>query len=505
MRNFKKISALFLVAAMTMTMFAGCGKKEGGSETKAPETTKGEAAAPEKPADKNKIVTLKWYTIGGTTPSYKDEWTKQVNDYIGPKIGVNIDYEVIGWGDWNTRRNVIISGGDKFDIIFGDLNTYPSDINMGALLDITKLIPKYAPKLEKFIPKILWDGVTVKGKIYGIPTYKDSSVTQFFIWNKALLEKTGMMEQAKKARTLEAIDPILRKMKEQGTQYPFMLNKGGVYQLFGQYDELGIGIKGIGVRYDDQSHKLVNAYDTPEIKADLEQLHKWYKDGIINPSAPTTDYREKTRPFLIEQGWPEAAESVWGPQMQAPCVAYPWYGPLYSADSIRGSINSISANCKHPDKALEFLQMLNLDPQLRDMFWHGVLGKNYKYVTVDGQKRIELLKTKEPIGFAAYAQATFFTGTRTTDDKFDQWASVRKQNEKAVRSVMMGFNADVSGLGNEIAACKGVLSKYETALLTGQEDPSVILPKMNAELKAVGLDKILTTVQKQIDEWVKTK
>lgn len=507
MRNLKKVSALFLVAAMSLTMFAGCGKKQGGEETKAPETTKSEGKTPEttKAPEKDKIVTLKWYTVGGNAPSYKAEWTKQVNDYIGPKIGVNIDYEVIGWGDWTNRRNAIITGGDKFDIIFGNLETYPNDINMGALMDITELVKKDAPDLYKFIPKILWDGVTVNGKIYGIPTYKDSSLTQFFVWNKDKLEKTGLLEDAKKAKTLEALDPIFRKMKADGEQYPLQLDKNGVYQIFDQYDQIGIGIKGLGVRYDDQNHKLVNSFETPEVKADLEQLHKWYKDGIINPGAPTADSTPNTRAFFIGQGWPEAAETVWGPQMQAPCVAYPWFGPLYSADSIRGSINSISANCQHPDKALQFLQMVNLDTKLRDMFWHGVLGKNYEYVKENGKELLKTLKVDEGTGFAAYTQGTFFTATQTTDDKFNQWESVKKQNEKAVASVMMGFNADITKLTNEIAACKGVFSKYQSALLTGSVDPAVELPKLNAELKAAGIDKIIETVQKQIDEWVKTK
>ena len=41
----------------------------------------------------------KWVTVGGGQPTNYDAWLKQINPYLEDKIGVNIDVEVISWGD----------------------------------------------------------------------------------------------------------------------------------------------------------------------------------------------------------------------------------------------------------------------------------------------------------------------------------------------------------------------------------------------------------------------
>ena len=60
-------------------------------------------------AAEEEIVTLKWVTVGNGMPANYDSWIAQVNEYVGEKIGVNIEMQVIGWGDWEPRRNVIIN------------------------------------------------------------------------------------------------------------------------------------------------------------------------------------------------------------------------------------------------------------------------------------------------------------------------------------------------------------------------------------------------------------
>ena len=51
-------------------------------------------------AAEEEIVTLKWVTVGNGMPANYDSWIAQVNEYVGEKIGVNIEMQVIGWGDW---------------------------------------------------------------------------------------------------------------------------------------------------------------------------------------------------------------------------------------------------------------------------------------------------------------------------------------------------------------------------------------------------------------------
>ena len=198
----KRLLASGLVAVMTMGMLAGCGGNGGGDTGNAGSNTSGGSSAStsnsqgsgtqSQDGNTGEIVNLKWVTIGNGMPTNYDSWISSVNAYIGEKIGVNLEMEVIPWGDWDNRRNIIVSTNEPYDIIFGNGNNYVADINLGAYADITDLISANMPGLMELMPEKYWDGVRVKDRIYGVPTYKDSSITNYSIWDKELVDEYSL-------------------------------------------------------------------------------------------------------------------------------------------------------------------------------------------------------------------------------------------------------------------------------------------------------------------------
>ena len=164
----KQFLALALSAVMAGGMLAGCGSSNGSSSS-----SKSDA--------KDEVVTLKWIQVGNGMPKDYDEWLAQINPYLEEKIGVNVDMEIVPWGDWDNRRSVITNSGEYFDILFTDQNRYSSEVNTGALMDITDLLKDNASELYDMIPEDYWKAVEVNGKIYGVPTYKDSSLSEHAI------------------------------------------------------------------------------------------------------------------------------------------------------------------------------------------------------------------------------------------------------------------------------------------------------------------------------------
>ena len=134
----RKLFAMCMCAMAALFIVTGCGEKK--------------ANAAQSTAE---VPTLKWILIGGGMPKNYDSWVKNVNAYIEPKIGAKIDVEVISWGDWGTRRNIIIASNEPFDIIFGNDGTFLNDISLGALMDIRPYVDK-APGLKKLIPAELF-------------------------------------------------------------------------------------------------------------------------------------------------------------------------------------------------------------------------------------------------------------------------------------------------------------------------------------------------------------
>lgn len=450
-------------------------------------------------ASAEEVVTLKWVTVGSGMPTNYDAWLAQINPYLAEKIGVNVDVEVIGWGDWNNRRNMIISTNEPYDIIFGNSGTYNNDVQMGAYYEITEeMLAEYAPGLMELIPSAYWDACRVDGLIYAVPTYKDSSMTNYFVWDKELLDANGL--DASEGHTLEAIEPILYELKDKTSNTVYPLNSNGATYLLSVYDQMSTGLPAIGVRIDDTEYKVVATLEQEDIMTSLSLLHKWYNDGIINADAATHAESNKYNVCSVAQGWPSAAITTWGPNMGVEAVAYQFGQTIASNETVQGSLNSISINCPYPEKALQLLDIINTDTYVRDLFYYGVEGENWEY-TEDGRVH----KINAEWTMVGYTQATFFNVSLTDDMDFNQWDEVRELNDNATASVLLGFFFDTTPIQDQLASCIEIFNRYKGEVLTGTTDPAVSVPQMMEEMRAAGFDDIVAEAQAQVDAFVAAK
>ena len=324
-------------------------------------------------------------------PENYDSWIGKVNDYIGEKIGVNLEMEVIPWGDWDDRRNIIISTNEPYDIIFGNGNNYTADIKLGAYVDITDMIPEIMKEFNELMPEKYWDAVKVDDRIYGVPAYKDSSISNYAVWDKELVDQYKI--DYKNLTTVESLTPTFEMLKKEKNDYPVYVKNDGVYSIFDVYDQLGAGTQILGVRYDDEKGKVCFTLEEPDIYAALETFHDWSKKGIINPDAATLTEARVYNMWRIAQGWESAGETAWGPDMGKEVVVQKWGDTILSNETVRSSMNMISVNSKYPEKCLELLNLVNTDTTLRDMFYYGEEGVNFEYVDVDGQKKVHKINT----------------------------------------------------------------------------------------------------------------
>jgi putative aldouronate transport system substrate-binding protein len=205
----------------------------------------------------------------------------------------------------------------------------------------------------------------------------------------------------------------------------------------------------------------------------------------------------KNRPFFMAQAWPSVAASYAASGGIERYDAARFFGPSYSTDSIQGSMNAVSANSKYKREALKFLELLNTDRKLRDMIAYGIEGKHFEYVNEGAAVR--RLRTDWPL--VNYQEGSYFIETPEDTAPSGYWEEVRRQNEEAIPSVMLGFMLDVEPVQNEIINCRNVWEKYKTDLLTGAADPAQTLPKLTAELKANGFEKVMAEAQRQVNSF----
>lgn len=501
----KKLLASLLAVAMVLT--AGCGST--GDENKPVDSTPStedsqdvnnetDNKADGEDAQTGEVPTIIWWNVG-TLPENIDHWEEVVNEYLEEQIGVRVDYRAISWGDWGTKHNTIINSGEYFDIMFTDLSIYNQYVAMGAFADLTELLPKAAPDLYAYIPEEVWKGVTSPKGMYAIPTYKDCARTSFYVFDKSYVDKYNIDYAS--IDTMEELDGYFQTVKagEGKNYYPLQMTTATLWNgMFEQFDTLGTSLDALGIAMDDDSYTVVNTLEQPVIMDELKMLHKWYKDGIVNPDANVQTETNRQRPFFKGVGWP-GATSVWEVSEGVDeYVSSRAFGPVYTTDSIQGALNSISANSQHKEEALKLLEFVNLDHKARDMFAYGIEGENFEYVEDNVIRKLN--DTFDVMSI--YSQATFFSLSTVEGNQKDQYEEIKAQNAEAFTSPMLGFTMDLEPVMNEVSACKTAWKKYSNDLFSGAADPEEVIPQLLKELDQVGLQTVIDEAQKQVNEYL---
>ena len=489
MKKLKKVLALGMAGAMALSM-AACGGTGTSGSTATGDTASGSAAA------SGDIPTIKWVMVGNGMPSNYDAWLAQVNPYLEEKIGVHVDVEVVGWGDWDTRRNVLVNTAGDYDILFTNLNTYTNDVATGAFLDITDLLES-TPDLKASIPDDYWDAMRVNGQIYGVPAMKDSSITQYLVMADDAFEQYA--PDYDPTTFTDLTDPELQAITDGSGTAAFPLSSSAATYLTYQYDTLGAGIIGMGVKYNDTTGTVVSIFEQPEITEYLELLRSWYNSGIINSDAATAAEDQSYKAASIAQGWSGAAETTWGPNMGTTVSVAQWGPTIISNDSVRGSISCISNNCQYPEKALQLLEIVNTDTYVRDLFYYGVQGENWDY-TDDTKQWVH--KNNADWSMAGYTQGSFFTVTPDDTYDFNQYDEVEQLNAAAEPSVLLGFSMDIEPVRDQVQNCITICEKYKSELLTGTREPSELVPQMMSELEGAGFADVMAEAQSQVDAFL---
>jgi len=493
----RRFLAAGLASVMTIGALAGCGSNsDAGNQSSGQEGTS--QAGGEDAADSGEIVNLKWVIIGNGMPDNYDSWISKVNEYIGDKIGVSLEMEVISWADWDNRRNIIISTNEPYDIIFGHGGNYISDINLGAYCDITDMIEANMPELNEMMPEECWTAMRVNDRIYGVPTYKDIAISNYAIWDKELVEEYDL--DISKLTELDSLTPVFEKLKADKNDYPFYSKNDGVYYIFDAYDQIGAGTQILGVRYDDKEARVCFTLEEPDIFKALQTVYEWNQKGLINPDAATLSDGRVYNMWRVGQGWDSAAYTAWGPQMGKDVVVQRIGDSILSNDTVRGSINMVSTNSKYPEKCLQLLNLVNTDTKLRDMFYYGEEGVDFEY-NDDGKVH----KINTDWEMAGYTNGSYFTVTQEDTDKYGQFDEIKKLSEEAVASVTLGFTFDTSSVSDKVSNCNEIWLRYKSEMMTGVKDPAVYVPQIKEELMKAGFQDVIDEAQKQVDEFMANK
>ena len=153
------------------------------------------------------------------------------------------------------------------------------------------------------------------------------------------------------------------------------------------------------------------------------------------------------------------------------------------------------------EKAIEFLNLLNTDPTIRNMINYGLEGVHYEKI---GDNQIKLIN-KKGYDVPYFSLGNLFITYVTENEPETKWDEFQDFNDAAKSSPALGFKFNSKSVSTEIAAVNNVLEEFKATIYSGSVDVDEYLEKLNTKLKQQGLDKIIEEMQRQIDEWKASK
>ena len=463
-------------------------------------------------ADELEHVELSWYYIGSPQAGAEEVYAK-ANEIIEAEINATVDFRCIDWGSYDDKMNLMINAGEEFDICFTSnwSNDYVQNVKKNAFIPLDDLLDEYAPTLRAMVPDAFWDATRVEGEIYGIINYQISTMTNAMTIHKALADKYGFDVDA--IEEFEDIEPFLATLAENESDVIPINNYAKAGSIWGLhlarvgFNEIaGRNIPGV-VRIDDDSLTVINQFESDEFVEFATLMSDWYDAGYIRSDAisindDTADMQAGKIGVYMESNYSPSTDvdnfAKWGFET----YAVPISEPVLLTSSIIATMQGISRTSENPERAVMLMELVNTNVELYNLLSYGIEGEHYE-VLADGTIRLAADSDYNPGTkwlFGSTGNAYLLEGSDP-----DVWEKTLEMNESGIPSPLLGFTFDPEPVNAQIAQCNSVVDEYIAAIDTGSMDTDEILPEFQEKLRNAGAQDIIDEMQRQIDEWAKTK
>jgi putative aldouronate transport system substrate-binding protein len=494
----KRLTALVLSMALIFS-FSGCAPKSSDSTSKSATSVL-------------KDGNVKELTIvlpgSSSSPASLSKIEEQTNAIISKTMDAKIKYQILEWGVYADQMKLMLSSGADVDIIF----TYDSSktyANNGQVMAIDNYVSKYASDANNVMKDYI-DACKLGGQLYGLPTFHEYTRKAGLVCRTDILKKLDIDSSA--IKTWDDISSVLEKVH---AAYPKMNvlvppdEKSGLleYYLTGTFDPLWNNT--VGIKTDDSGCKVLNIFDTDNYLKCAKLAYDWNKKGyFIDDATTVTDTRQElvaagnTFGFIgtIHPGTKTQETKNSGVDM----TVCPVTESVLTTNDVNFAQYMVPTACTSPEKAVAFLNLLYTNKDIQNMFMYGIKGTDY---TIKDE-------SKDVVGYpegvtaktVGWSNEPWLSGNASISHVWETdpdtiWNDYEQFNSAATKSPLYGFSYDTSDVTTEITALQNVLTKYRAVIESGYSDPTAAVKKFNDELKAAGIEKMISDAQKQVDKW----
>ncbi|MEG2381524.1 MAG: ABC transporter substrate-binding protein [Oscillospiraceae bacterium] len=496
----KKIMATLLAVTLTISCMVGCGKKSENGSVKNDDFT---------------TLRIMYPSVNGAQKDV-EEVQNALNVLLKDKLNCAIELDAPEMGTYAQRLPLALQANEDVAIAWANFPIILQNVNKNAFAPLDDLLKSNGKELAKVFEDGFLDKVKINEKIYAIPVNKEFCAGSANYFDKEIAERNGI--DVKSLKTALDYDKAFEKIKknEPGITPLWSSKEQAIFSMestnpeYPKYEEV-FGISWMLI--DPKTDKVQGIYDTIEPEP-YEYMKKWVDEGVTNADTATTSvgrYKAASagKTWMIsgssKPGYAAEASADLGREFIQGYAAQ----PKMSIASMLGSAAVIPVGCKNKEKAMELLQLIYTDKEVLNLLQFGIEGKHY-VKNADGMLELPPgVATKSDSGYNPginWIIGNQYNNYLWKGEDPQKWEKFKEFNKEAVLDKSNGFVCDTSKYKNEIAV---ITSEYQTAyqmLAMGtSSDVKDSIARMKETMLKYKADEVVQEVQRQYDEFLKTK
>ena len=492
----KQLFALAMAGVMSAGLLAGCGGGDSSAAAGSGSTASG--------ASTEETTEIVWM-IRGDEPKNYDSVMAAINEKLKEDINMTLDLRFISPGDYDTKMQMAMAGGDDWDLCFTShwANNYVNAAGKGAYLELSEeMLKENAPNMMSTIPEKFWDGIKVNGNIYALMNYQ-------VMYDQAgyMILKEAVDEQGIDVNSIDSWDSLNATLKTLKEAYPdkYATRGGGVinHDLIFQEEPQTTIMNMPFLTYDPETQKISNTIYFENIEENLKSMKLWKDEGYVPADAATM----KDEVTMLSQGQILSRYSRIKPGNDAALkvqygndwVSFPLSEGVINTMAVQSTLTAVNVNSEHPEKAIQLFDYIFGSEEVSNMLFFGLEGQDYELV--DG--RVQTLP--DCWVASAWMLGNQFNAYLTVNDVDGVWEETMKGNEEAALDPLFGFVPDRTPIETEMATCEAIWLEYKDILYYGLQDYNTVVPEMLDKMNKAGLEKVTAELQSQVDEFLASK
>ena len=176
--------------------------------------------------------------------------------------------------------------------------------------------------------------------------------------------------------------------------------------------------------------------------------------------------------------------------------------PYIATSNCVSTMIGISRTSKNPEKAFEFIELVNTDKELYNLISYGVEGKHYN-LTDEG--KVSYIEDSGYAPKAAWKFGNQFNALVEDGADSDVWEQTEALNNSAYADRLLGFVFDDSNVTNEMANLNSVRAEYDYVWLGTALDYADHIEEYKEKMEQAGIRKVMAELQSQIDAFLASK